>query len=160
MVGITSKGIMSAKGHFTEQTKMLLELAKGPAGVTVDDLPPGVHQRALWRISERGRLFTIKSGTRAFKRHYFDTQERADAYYKANPNPVWVSPAKAIKAKKQQEYKAGKPITIVRASVNKPQAGGPARQPGEPIITASTRITIAPPPPDRLYRTNTFSVLP
>jgi hypothetical protein len=67
---------------------------------------------------------------------------------------------KADKPKKQRAYKPGPQITYAKPVSVKPQAGGPARMPGDPVITANTRITIAPPPPARLYRTTTFSVLP
>jgi hypothetical protein len=76
------------------------------------------------------------------------------------PKPPKEAKPKADKPKKQRTYKPGPQITYAKPVSVKPQAGGPARMPGDPVITANTRITIAPPPPARLYRTTTYSVLP
>lgn len=76
------------------------------------------------------------------------------------PKPPKEAKPKASKPKKPRTYKPGPQITYAKPVTVKPQAGGPARLPGEPVITPNTRITIAPPPPARLYRTTTHSALP
>jgi len=136
------------KGERKESTLKIIELSKRPEGLNIDDLPEGVNPRSLWKAAFAGHVFTLKSGTRLFKRQYFDTQERADAYYEANPRPT-----KKPREKKPLVLKAAIPGSLA----SKPLPGGPARLPGEPVITKHTKITIAPPPPAVLYHSNTHN---
>ena len=140
------------KGNYTKSTLAIIELAKREAGVCVDDLPEGVEKRSLWKAAFAGRVFTLKSGTRLFKRQYFDTQERADAFYAANPRPTYTRP----KAKPKTGAEMLK-VAIPGKLTVKQLTGGPARLPGDPLITVHTKITIAPPPPSVMYHSNTHA---
>jgi hypothetical protein len=120
-------------------TAHLEQLAKQPTGYANKEVI-GWTERSICctttRLVRAGRVFTLASmGGKAEKR-YFDTRERADAYY-ATPQP-----------------------TVLRksGSANRlapPTRGGPARMPGEPIITPQTRITYGKAPAERVYHTNT-----
>jgi len=143
---------MSHKGVFSADTLVMLELAKRPDGFSVDDIPDGMNERKVWRAAFNGHLFTIIGGSKKTKRRYFDSQERADAYYAANPLP------KKIEHKKKPKTGAEMLKAAIPGKLTvKAMTGGPARLPGEPVITAYTKITIAPPPPAVLYHSNTFS---
>ena len=78
----------------------------------------------------QGLAFKAELGWR--RSRWFLTQEQADAAMAASP----ALPARGIGEKARGQ--------------------GPAYLPGEPVITARTKYTIAPPPPARLYRTSTY----
>jgi len=120
----------------------ILEQAKSPEGVE--------SSRYVYKLHGKKLLFTIKSGIGTGKKRYFDTQERADEYYKDRQPSKKTHPKKAKPKTETGEY----PVVFV---ARKHITGGPARLPGEPIITKDTKITIAAPPPAVLYRSNTHS---
>lgn len=135
------------KGKFSPSTMLLIELASRPDGVCAEELPEGMHPRYLWKAAYAGRVFTLKTGSRIFVRRYFETQQRADSYYLANPRPKYERPSRA----------KPKPLAIAQApKVIKPVAGGPARLPGDYITTPDTVYTYGKKPPERIYHTNTY----
>lgn len=116
------------------------------------------HEMAA-EVAGRWSLETIRSVTHAINRdgvvhsakhgrnvRYFDTSQRAANYFP--PLPAKPAPKKRgiVKAR-------GASISI------KPPAGGPARMPGDPVITEHTKFTIAKPPPERMPKSNTWSQL-
>jgi hypothetical protein len=98
----------------------------------------------LKKIHERRRLNHLKK-----------MAARPPKVVKEKPAKVKAKAAKLPKPAKPVKPAADAPVRVAR-----PVAGGPARMPGEPVITSDTRITIAPPPPERVYRTSTYAVMP
>jgi hypothetical protein len=153
---VTSEGIhsnpaskgeeVSHKGVYSQSTQTLVELSKRREGVSVDEIPEGIPKRTIWKMASAGRIFTLKSGCRSFKRRYFDTRERADAYYATNPRPT-----------KKPRPKA--PLKACMPAIDKPMkqvAGGPARLPGEPDISKA-KWTYGKKPPEVMYHSNTHN---
>lgn len=151
----THMGVKYAPGNFPIAMQFI-EAAKGPRGfANADFVNSGmnyktVQTRASQLVAE-GRLFTTPAKGSQIKR-YFDTQERCDAFYKDYIPP---------NAKRRP--KPGKFQCIPGTLATRPQAGGPARIEGEPYFptnpdgTPAYKITIAPPPPARIWKSNTFS---
>jgi len=125
----------------------IMELAARPEGVTTENGISGYQY--VRKLHAKKKLFTTKASIGREIKHYFDSQERADEYYKDR------QPSKKTHPKVKKELL--KSVTPVKFASTRPLPGGPARLPGEPIITAQTKITIAPPPPAVLMRSNTFS---
>lgn len=136
---------MGVKLERVRPAAQIIELSKRPEGVGTDD---GDFRGSLFTyLVYEGRLFTTDKNQGKCKKRYFHTQEASDAYY------ATVIAGKQTKPTGVVLRKAGSAST----PIPKPVTGGPARLPGEPIITAQTKITIAPPPPAVLMHSNTFS---
>lgn len=126
----------------------ILALARSPEGVTAKNTT-GAKPAYFYKLAIAGRLFTTKQPLGAEPKRYFDSQERADAFYAG-----WAPSKKTHPKRSAAAQAAAFPVDFIN---KKPQAGGPARLAGEPVITADTKFTIAPPPPAVLYRSNTFT---
>lgn len=115
----------------------LLELCKRPGGVKQGDCEPHCATSvsdAAERLIAAGQLFKATISYRNVR--YFDTAARAQA----------AMGRKTVKASSTNH--SGVRITA--------PAGGPARLPGEPVITSKTKFTYAP-APQQLLRTNTYA---
>lgn len=87
--------------------------------------------------------------------HYLAARpERAQVEPKPPKPPKVAKPKPAREAKPVREQGLDAPVRIAR-----PPAGGPARMPGDPVITSHTKFTYGPSTPSVLYRSNTHSVL-
>jgi hypothetical protein len=97
------------------------------------------------RLMLDGLLFRAQTGHKEAR--FFDTPERAAAAAKQRPRPLHPT---ANQRPPQPRGKKNITYSIARHC-------GPAHLPGEPVITSRTKVTIAPPPPARLLRTNTHT---
>lgn len=114
------------KGKYTPSTLKIIEMAKRPGGIGGDTLPEGIEARSLWRAAWAGHVFTLKGGSKKVKRLYFDTQERADAYYKENPRPAKIKHSKKPKVTKLAQPKPVNREKVAREKWAKQEAHRPA----------------------------------
>lgn len=124
--------------------QMIWELSRRTIGVSVTELGPGngkIAESGVRRMLTLGQIFIGRPNgqTRGRGVRYFASQQAADTYFQTLPVVV-VTSAKRKHRKKE---------------VDKAIPGGPARTPGEPVFTANTVYTIAPPPVRALY-SNTY----
>jgi hypothetical protein len=125
----------------------ILQLSKGPTGVAGADVPQASVD-FLYKLCRDGELFTRRTANGRVPKRYFDSQERADAYYEQlgkKPRP------------KHPPKPKTESVTPVHFKSARAVPGGPARMDGEPVITPHTKFTVAPPPAARVWRTNTHS---
>lgn len=126
--------------QYGEKTRTILALAKTEQGVTSEN-ESGANFAYFHKLVGRGLLFTFKGCISRVKKHYFDTQERADAYYAANP-PKGRNPKKRSKTKPKPK---AKPITLLQPKpVNKEKAARLAWAAQEAIKPAGLKFTKCP----------------
>ena len=126
----------------SERTKLALSLAARPNGVSRVDLGGSVKDGdMLARLASRdGHLFRGVLGHRTVR--FFTTQRAADRWVAANMPAHQAQQALRVgKSKPRQDWAPDAPIHY------------PTAPDGTPLY----RITIAPPPPARVWRTNTFA---
>jgi len=125
----------------------LTEMAAAPSGIRVEHVAGALNFRdgrvdaVAQNMCRTGDLFKARLSHRHTR--YFTDAKRAAAANKMANRPARPKAGEAPTA-------STAPVTIARST------RGPAYLPGEPVITASTRITIAPRPPAQALRTNTF----
>lgn len=125
-------------------TAEILKRAARENGVGAIDC--GASTAYFYKLAYERKVFTTPKKIGSTPKRYFDTQERADAFY-ASWAPSKNTHPKASKAAMPVDFKS-----------KTPTPGGPARMPGEMVITAATKITVCP-SPSVSYRTNTHSLV-
>ena len=119
----------------------IMKKAKEPNGIEAS--------RYVYKLHGKKKLFTAQFKMGNVKKRYFDTQERADEFYK-DRKPSKKTHPKAKKLLQSSEY----PVVFI-AHRNTP--GGPARAPGEPVITPQTKFTYGR-KPEQTLKSNTHSL--
>lgn len=120
---------------------VILELSARPKGTTAREAADAARVKRntadsiARKMARQGELASATGGPREVR--YFASQALADAY--------------AASLRKAAATQAA-------ASVRVPPSIGPAHLPGEPLITERTKFTLAPPPPQQAYRSNTFLI--
>jgi hypothetical protein len=114
---------------------IIRKLAKRPGGMTSADVEGEERHRVsaeAYKMASLGELFSARLGHRTVR--YFADEAARDAYL------VKHKPKKD--AGKRSKKALDAPVQITQVP--------PARQPGEPVITAQTKITVCPPVQGRL----------
>lgn len=126
----------------------LLELSKRPDGVRRSDcadLKNDQFYKAAAALIRAGKIIKFQISLRNCR--WFDTEANAQA---------WATRTGTTKRAPSPAKPRATAAKGTHPTVRVPHWGGPARMPGEPVITERTKVTIAPPPPQRLLRTNTY----
>lgn len=128
--------VMSSDPRIVERRRKMLELAGRKCGFSYADLslPYSTTQKDCIVLMAAGLLFRRSPTCNNKGTRFFTSQEAAEAFF---------GPVKPMPLKDRRVPKAA-------------PSGGPARIPGEPVFTANTVYTIAP-PPVRSLRTNTHA---
>lgn len=131
---------------------LILHLASRPGGVTIDEaMAEGLDRRqweqSSWMLSTTKRLHRLQVGPR--KMRYFTSEADRDQF--APPRPALQLAVEPERTREPLPLSHQKPKAPAR-----PTAGGPARLPGEPIITATTKFTYGRSPTNPI-RTTTHS---